>query len=210
MGQRQQKVIIWTNFDGPKAPLLHTKAQGNWPFGSGEDFWRVFTIYGHGGHLSHVTQMPQTNFRSPDPWRLHMKFGFDWPSGFGEDLWKWWTDGQQTTTDDKCLYYKLTNEPKSSGELKIHENWKLDFSIDCPQTFLFPRILLKQYVWETDIGQPWHSGIFMFVCVFSASTENINQRPMGHNGSPEWTAITKGYFTILAFQLQWQQIKMSN
>ena len=26
--------------------MLHTKPQGHWPFGSGEeDFWRVFTIY---------------------------------------------------------------------------------------------------------------------------------------------------------------------
>ena len=67
--------------------MLHSKAQGHWPFGSGEeDFLRVFTIYGRGGHLGQVTHMPQTYFRSPDPWRLHMKFGFDWPSGFEEDL----------------------------------------------------------------------------------------------------------------------------
>ena len=66
-------------------PWLHTKPQGHWPFGSGEDFLRVFTIYGRGGHLGHVTQTPRTNFRSPIPLRLHMKFGFDWPSGFGEE-----------------------------------------------------------------------------------------------------------------------------
>ena len=60
--------------------MLLTKAPGHWPFGSGEDFLRVFTIYGHGGHLGHVTQMSRTNFRSPDPWRLHMKSGFDWPT----------------------------------------------------------------------------------------------------------------------------------
>ena len=112
MGHGQPKVIIWTNFDGPKAPMLYTKTQGHWLFGSREEnFWRIFTIYGRGGHLGLVTQMPQTNFRSPDPWRLHMKFGFDWPSGFEEDLWKWWTDNRP------CLYYNLTNEPKGSGEL---------------------------------------------------------------------------------------------
>ena len=66
--------------------MLHTKAQAHWPFGSrGEDFRRVFTIDGRGGHLSPVTKMPRANFCSPDPWRLHMKFGFDWPSGFGEE-----------------------------------------------------------------------------------------------------------------------------
>ena len=66
--------------------MLHTKAQGHQSFGSGEDdFLRNFTIYGRGGRLGHVIQMPRTNFRSPDPWRLHMKFGFNWPSGFGEE-----------------------------------------------------------------------------------------------------------------------------
>ena len=48
-----------------------------------------------------------------------MKFGFDWPSGFGEDLWKWWTDKDNGRMDGTWLYYKLTNEPKGSGELKI-------------------------------------------------------------------------------------------
>ena len=37
--------------------MLHTKFQGHQPFGSGEeDFFKVFTIYGHGGHLGHVTR----------------------------------------------------------------------------------------------------------------------------------------------------------
>ena len=65
--------------------MLHTKFRKNRPAGSGEeDFLRVFTIYGRGGHLGHVTQMPRTNFRSPYPRRLHIKFGFDRPSGFRE------------------------------------------------------------------------------------------------------------------------------
>ena len=66
--------------------MLHTKFRGYWPAGSGEeDFLRVFTIYGHGGHLGHVTWTIYTNFRPP--LRLLIKFGFDWPSGLrGEDL----------------------------------------------------------------------------------------------------------------------------
>ena len=43
------------------------------------------TIYGHGGHLRHVTHMSRTNFRSPYPRRLQIKFGFDWASDFGEE-----------------------------------------------------------------------------------------------------------------------------
>ena len=37
--------------------MLHTKFCGNWTIGSGEDFLRVFTIYGPGGHLGHMTHM---------------------------------------------------------------------------------------------------------------------------------------------------------
>ena len=38
--------------------MLHTKFRENRPAGSGEeDFLRVFTIYGHGGHLDHVTSI---------------------------------------------------------------------------------------------------------------------------------------------------------
>ena len=42
---------------GPTSPMLHTKSRGHRPSGSGEeDFERVFTIYGRGGHLGHVTR----------------------------------------------------------------------------------------------------------------------------------------------------------
>ena len=39
-------------------------------------FFKVFTIYGHGSHIGHVTWRIWANFRSPIPWRLHMKS--DW------------------------------------------------------------------------------------------------------------------------------------
>ena len=62
--------------------MLHTKFREYRPAGSGEDFSRGFTIYGRGGHIGHVTQMPRIKFRSPYPRRLHIKFGFDQSSGF--------------------------------------------------------------------------------------------------------------------------------
>ena len=37
--------------------MLHTKFRENRPAGSGEDFARVFTIYGRGGNLGHVTSI---------------------------------------------------------------------------------------------------------------------------------------------------------
>ena len=65
--------------------MLHTNFRENRPAGSGEDVLRVFTKYGRGGHLGHVTQMPRTNFRNPYSRRPHIKFGFDRASGFGEE-----------------------------------------------------------------------------------------------------------------------------
>ena len=38
--------------------MLHTMFRENWLAGSGEeDFFKVYTIYGHGGHLGHVTSI---------------------------------------------------------------------------------------------------------------------------------------------------------
>ena len=43
--------------------MLHAKFQDHRTSGSGEeDFLMVFTIYGHGGHLGHVTWTSYTNF----------------------------------------------------------------------------------------------------------------------------------------------------
>ena len=66
--------------------MLHTKFRGNRPTGSGkEDFLVVFTIYGRGGHLGHVTWISRSNFCLPYPWMLHIKFHFDWPRSFREE-----------------------------------------------------------------------------------------------------------------------------
>ena len=81
-------VIIYINFVDLESPMLHAKLQEHRTSGFGEeDFFKVFTIYGHGGHLRHVTWTIYINFRFPFPWRLNIKFGFDWPSSFGgEDV----------------------------------------------------------------------------------------------------------------------------
>ena len=38
-------------------------------------FFRAFTIYGHGGHLGHVTRIMITNFHFLVPESFHKKFG---------------------------------------------------------------------------------------------------------------------------------------
>ena len=56
--------------------MLHTKFCGNWPAGSGkEDFRKVSTIYGHGGHLGHVTSIISLFFYFNVPKSLQAKFG---------------------------------------------------------------------------------------------------------------------------------------
>ena len=56
-------------------------------------FWRrrflkVFTIYGHGGHLGQWTVTILAIFHSPNLRRLHMKFVQNWPRGSrGEVVW---------------------------------------------------------------------------------------------------------------------------
>ena len=58
--------------------MLHARFQNHGPFGSGEDFLKVFAIYSHGGHLGHVTLTIYIAFHSPILRILHIKFGFDW------------------------------------------------------------------------------------------------------------------------------------
>ena len=56
IGQGQPKVIIYINFLELESPKIHAKFQDHTTSGSGEeDFIKVLTIYGHGGHLGHVT-----------------------------------------------------------------------------------------------------------------------------------------------------------
>ena len=63
--------------------MLHTKFHGNRSTGSREEvFLRLFTIYGHGSHLGHVTSIMSINFHFLVPESLHIKFGFDWLSSF--------------------------------------------------------------------------------------------------------------------------------
>ena len=56
--------------------MLHTKFRGNRSASSG-DFQRVSTIYGHGGHLGHVTSIMSSDFQFLVPESFHKKFDTD-------------------------------------------------------------------------------------------------------------------------------------
>ena len=81
-----QPRVIWTNYDGLESQMLQTKFRGNPSTGSWEDFWSVFTIYGQGGHLGHVTSIMSSNFHFLVPESFHTKFGSQRHSGLWENL----------------------------------------------------------------------------------------------------------------------------
>ena len=57
--------------------MIHTKFRGNRPTSSGEeDFLRVFTIYGRGGHLGHVTTIMLSDFHFLVQESFHKKIWF--------------------------------------------------------------------------------------------------------------------------------------
>ena len=65
--------------------MLSTKFQVHQSIGSEEeDFLRFFTIYGHGGHVGHVTQLICINFGSYFPLSFHMNFSSKSPNCFSE------------------------------------------------------------------------------------------------------------------------------
>ena len=56
--------------------MLHTKFQGYRSIGPAEeDFFKVFTIYGHGGHVGHMAQLICINFYSFSSSSFHVNFG---------------------------------------------------------------------------------------------------------------------------------------
>ena len=64
--------------------MLYPKFEGDRSLGSGEDFFKVFTIYGHCGHFGHVTQLICINFHSHSFLSFHTSFGSKSPNYFCE------------------------------------------------------------------------------------------------------------------------------
>ena len=73
----------FSNFGRP--PIPDDSCKGSAPRHSrfwNRRFLKVFTIYGHGGHLGQRTTTILAIFLSPTLRRLHMKFEQNWLSGF--------------------------------------------------------------------------------------------------------------------------------
>ena len=119
IGQGQPRVIIWTNLVVLEHPMLHTKFQGHWPFGCGEeDFLRFLPYMGMAAIL----------VMWPGPFEQTFV-----PPSQGGSMWNLASIGLVVSEEkmfenlDIHTYgwqrptYKLTFEPKGSGELiSIH------------------------------------------------------------------------------------------
>ena len=73
----------------------------------------MFTIYGRGGHLGHVTHMPRTNYRSLYLRRLQIKFGFDWASVLEKKMFEIVYDGQRMDDGRTPGHEYLISSPMS-------------------------------------------------------------------------------------------------
>ena len=103
IGQGQPRIIIWTNYDGPQSPMLHTEPQGHWPFGSLKGFY-------------HIWAWQPSWSCDPDPTNK-LLFPHPTEAPFEILLWQakqFWRRRSLKMVDDRpWLYYKLTNEPKA-------------------------------------------------------------------------------------------------
>ena len=67
-GQSKPRVIIKISFVELESPMLHAKFPDHRILVLEKKiFFKVFAIYGHGGHLGHVTWTIYINFRPPLP-----------------------------------------------------------------------------------------------------------------------------------------------
>ena len=112
MGQGQPRVIIWTTLVVLPYTMLHTKFQGHWSIGSGEeDFLRFLPYMGMAAMLVMWPRSFEQLFFPKGPggciWNLvaigpvvSEEKSFEIVDGRR-------TDGRRTTDNGACLYYKL-------------------------------------------------------------------------------------------------------
>ena len=83
---------LFSNFGRPPVPdNLSKDSAPRHPRFWRRRFLKVFTIFGHGGHLGQRTATILANFHSLNLRRLHMKFEQNWPRGSRGGRLKFWT-----------------------------------------------------------------------------------------------------------------------
>ena len=118
IGQGQHRVIIWTNLVVFEHLMLHTKFQGHWSFGSGEeDFLRFLPCMAWRPSWSCEDRLNKLSF--PDPKETSHEIWLQSAQWFLRRCLKMLTHYTHTSirTTDACLSYKLTTEPSAQVSL---------------------------------------------------------------------------------------------
>ena len=141
----------------------------------------VFTIYGHGGHLGHVTRTIWTNFRSPILRSLHMKFEFNWLSGFrGEDVWKCWrTDAGHwshwyTNRSPRSLRLRWANKEGHDDHVSL--TWIRSPGPEVTKLFLCSTQLSTKFIMLINFKMPTIVGILTFISMINTTSESLKPR----------------------------------
>ena len=99
--------------------MLHTKPQGHWPIGSGEESFEGFLPYmGVAAILVMWPRPLEQTFVPPSHWGSIWNLALIGPAVLEKKIFENGGRMDNGRTMDYC-YYKLTNEPKGSGELKL-------------------------------------------------------------------------------------------
>ena len=110
--------------------MLHTKVRGSRPAGSREeDFLRVFTIYGHGGHLG---QRPAT---------CHQIFISLYPKAFIQSLVQIGTVVSEKMQFEFSYVHDL--DPRSRNDLDLQYSHIFIYSISCLLLLTFMSLAAK-------------------------------------------------------------------
>ena len=141
MGPGQPRVIIWTTLVVLPYTMLHTKFQGHWSIGSGEeDFLRFLPYMGMAAMLVMWPRSFEQLFFPKGPggciWNL-VAIGpvvseeklFEIVDGRRTDGRR--TDGRRTTDNGACLYYKLPLSLRLRWAKKLDLLW---LPLSFPQT----------------------------------------------------------------------------
>ena len=94
--------------------MLHTKPQGHWPFGSGEEgffegFFFFFLPYMGVAAILVMWPRPANKLSFPYPVEAPYEIWLWLAQGFGEDLWKWRTDdGRRIPEDGRTTEHAYT------------------------------------------------------------------------------------------------------
>ena len=130
--------------------MIHTKFSGYRPAGSGEDFWRAFTIYGRVGHLGHVTSIISSDCHFLVPESFLTKFASTLHSSFWENPFS--------------FLYVHDLGPRSRNDLDLKDPLTFMKSIRCPllPTFRYLAAILSEkihyfhfFLWKSPSYKIW-------------------------------------------------------